>query len=179
MDDAKRAGLVDRGKDESAKKANNWNKFPKEMLRARCKAAAARMVAPEALNGMWTSEELSDGAVHTFESAAPAAAPKARAALATVEVSDAERAHSALEESLLRRIAMTSSDGERKALIRDISAADKDQRLKGAAFERVKAAYLARWPSITKAPDPADAMPPVNAPAPHVNADAGPPPDAA
>jgi hypothetical protein len=60
IEDAKRAGLVDRGADP---KKNNWNKYPKQMLMARAKSNLARMVYPGALFGMYTPDEMHDGAI--------------------------------------------------------------------------------------------------------------------
>ena len=58
IEDAQRAGLLDRGKDPSK---NNWNKHPRDMLRARAKSGLARMAYPGALFGMYSREELADG----------------------------------------------------------------------------------------------------------------------
>ena len=54
MKDAKDAGLI--GKD-------NWNKWRKTMLFWRCIAQGVRRVAPEAVMGLYTADELSDGDV--------------------------------------------------------------------------------------------------------------------
>jgi RecT family len=61
LEDAKTAGLVDRGKDDAAKKANNWNRFLQDMLWARVVARAARRTFPDVIRGMMTVEELRDG----------------------------------------------------------------------------------------------------------------------
>lgn len=60
LKDADRAGLLNRGSDP---KKNNWNKYPKEMLRARAKSGLARMVYPDKLFGLYSREELLDGDV--------------------------------------------------------------------------------------------------------------------
>ncbi len=39
---------------------DNWRKFPREMLKARCMATAIRALCPEALGGMYTQEEVAD-----------------------------------------------------------------------------------------------------------------------
>lgn len=52
MEDAHRAGLVDRGRGKS-----NWQKYPKQMLRARAGATLARAVYPELFTGVYTPEE--------------------------------------------------------------------------------------------------------------------------
>lgn len=54
MDDAKKAGLA--GK-------QNWQRYPRQMLLARCSIELARMVAPDSLGGISVfAEELDDGA---------------------------------------------------------------------------------------------------------------------
>lgn len=47
--DANRAGLT---------KGSNWQKYPQAMLRARCISAVLRVVAPDAIRGIYTPEEL-------------------------------------------------------------------------------------------------------------------------
>jgi hypothetical protein len=66
MEQAERAGLVNRGSDQKAKDMNNWNRYPTEMLRARCIAAMARLVFPDVIHGMHTVEELLDARVITL-----------------------------------------------------------------------------------------------------------------
>lgn len=58
IEQAKSAGLIDRGKDPAK---NNWNRYPSAMLRARCTSALARIVFPDAISGLYTREEVSDG----------------------------------------------------------------------------------------------------------------------
>lgn len=62
IQDADRQGLVDRGKDDDAKLANNYGKIPREMLRARCKSTLARLEYPDLMFGMYSREELESGA---------------------------------------------------------------------------------------------------------------------
>src|SRR6267142_1246706 len=47
--DAQRAGLT---------KGDNWTKYPAAMLRARCTSAILRVVAPDAIRGIYTPEEI-------------------------------------------------------------------------------------------------------------------------
>jgi len=61
IEDARRQGLVERGKDDDAKSANNYVKIPKEMLRARCKSSLARLEYPDLMFGMYSREELEAG----------------------------------------------------------------------------------------------------------------------
>lgn len=61
IEEAQKAGLLDRGKDEEAKKNNNWNKWRKRMLEARAKSTAARLFFPEVTFGLYTPDEVSEG----------------------------------------------------------------------------------------------------------------------
>lgn len=54
-----KANKVAVGKDGKTLK-ENWAKFPREMLKARCMATAIRAICPEALGGMYTQEEVAD-----------------------------------------------------------------------------------------------------------------------
>lgn len=58
IEDAQRAGLT--GKD-------NWKKYPRAMLRARCLAEAVRATFPDCLMGVYDPDELGNGAEHTPE----------------------------------------------------------------------------------------------------------------
>lgn len=78
MDRAKAAGLG--GKD-------NWRKFPRQMLRARCISDGVRGVYPAVLQGFYTPEEVQDFAPSTSASApAPAPAPVKKAKKVEPEV---------------------------------------------------------------------------------------------
>jgi hypothetical protein len=57
IEDAKKAKLLDRGRDPSM---NNWNRYPAAMLRARCIAALARMVYPDVFMGIYDPDELQE-----------------------------------------------------------------------------------------------------------------------
>ncbi len=57
MEEARTAGLVDRGKDP---KMNNWNRYPKRMLAARAKSLAADMEFSDLLLGFLTFEDMED-----------------------------------------------------------------------------------------------------------------------
>ena len=61
IEDAKRAGLTNRGKDPSQ---NNWNKYPKRMLSARAKAFLVRDVYPDLTLGLYTPDEISEQPIH-------------------------------------------------------------------------------------------------------------------
>ena len=61
IEDAKRAGLLNRGKDPSQ---NNWNKYPKRMLSARAKAFLVRDVYPDLTLGLYTPDEIPEQPIH-------------------------------------------------------------------------------------------------------------------
>lgn len=58
IEEAEAMGVIDRGKDEDAKKKNNWNRHRKAMLMARCKSALARAVYPDLTHGLYSTDEL-------------------------------------------------------------------------------------------------------------------------
>ncbi len=58
IEEAEAAGLVDRGKDDEAKKKSNWNAYRRDMLRARCKATLAKLIYPDVTQGFYSKEEL-------------------------------------------------------------------------------------------------------------------------
>lgn len=60
LDEAKASGLLDRGSDP---KKNNWNRFPKRMLRARAASDAADTVFRDVLLGLASREDLEDGVI--------------------------------------------------------------------------------------------------------------------
>lgn len=58
IEEMKANGVAMSGKGNTLK--TNWAKFPREMLKARCMATAIRAICPEALEGMYTQEEVAD-----------------------------------------------------------------------------------------------------------------------
>lgn len=60
IEDAKRQGLLDKGSTDEKKANNNWNRMPKQMLRARAKSELARLEYPDLMFGMYSREELVD-----------------------------------------------------------------------------------------------------------------------
>lgn len=82
----------------------NWRKFPREMLKARCMATYIRALCPEALGGMYTPEEASDftpapqpqpqpaPAAPQKPASAPRSAPRAKDAVIDVQIADAPKA---------------------------------------------------------------------------------------
>ena len=57
IEQAKQADLL---KPSRSGKLTNWEKMPKQMLRARCKSELARLEYPDLLAGLYTPEELRD-----------------------------------------------------------------------------------------------------------------------
>ena len=65
---------------------DNWRKFPREMLKARCMSTYIRAICPEALGGLYTQEEAQDFTpVAPPKPPAPAPAPQPAAKPETVE----------------------------------------------------------------------------------------------
>lgn len=58
IQEARQAGLLDRGKSDEMRRMNNWNRYPSAMLRARAKSSLAREVYPDVLAGFYTPDEL-------------------------------------------------------------------------------------------------------------------------
>lgn len=69
-DDAIRAGLVARGKDEAAKESNNYDKHPKPMLTWRAGGRLIDLIAGDILNGIASYEDVSDDATEGERQAA-------------------------------------------------------------------------------------------------------------
>jgi len=62
---------------------DNWAKFPREMLKARCMSTAIRAICPEALEGMYSQEEVADFSQAPAAPATPAPAAKVEAVSAS------------------------------------------------------------------------------------------------
>lgn len=58
IEEAKTAGLVDKGKDEYARANNNWRRNPADMLRARASSKLARLVYPDLMMGLHDDADL-------------------------------------------------------------------------------------------------------------------------
>ena len=141
LNDAKAAGLVKAG--------GNWASYPTQMLRARCKADAARLEFPDALFGISSIEELRDIGDVMPE------APQTIDVDARV-VDEARVRNEALKASLISRIESVNGDADRTALRKDIDDARKSGNLAKPYIDDVIAAYTARFPKPAgKAPTPA------------------------
>lgn len=111
MEDAKRAGLG----------GNNWAKYPRAMLKARCKAMLARDVYPDVLAGCYDPDELADVVVAT---------PRPREPIQDAEVVDTS-------DQLLADIVDAKSEAALSALLPRLKAVPKE----GEPYTRLKAAY--------------------------------------
>lgn len=60
VEEARAADLVDRGKDDDAKKKNNWNRYRADMLVARCISRASKRKGADVIKGFSSVEELRD-----------------------------------------------------------------------------------------------------------------------
>lgn len=88
IEQAAQAGLLAKGQDKPGSKVElgSWHTYPEAMLRARCIAALARIVFPDALNGIYAREELiGDDVVGPAVHVATAAQPPANVIDAVVE----------------------------------------------------------------------------------------------
>lgn len=61
IEDAQKAGLLDRGATPEAKAKSNWNRWTSAMLRARAASQLADMVFPDVTGGMAAREDLEGG----------------------------------------------------------------------------------------------------------------------
>lgn len=92
IEDARRAGLLAKsgGTDDAGKRLdNNWQKYPKAMLRSRCITAGLKSVGWEPAAGMYDADEAEE--IAASNGAAPTIVAKVSAS-GTVEASDAEPA---------------------------------------------------------------------------------------
>lgn len=121
-EDAKRAGLMTN---------DNWRKYPRAMLKARCKAVLARDAYPDVLAGCYDPDEARE-----FSEPTPAPRPAPRKAPPPPEVIDAELVEEAPPE--LQRIEDASTLAELQALAPEL------KRLPDAIKARARAAYSAR-----------------------------------
>lgn len=140
IEDAVRAKLLNRGDDGG--KDNNWNKYPRQMLHARCKADGARRVFPEKLFGLYTVDELVDNAFIDPTSQSTKPANDADVHNAEKAMDDMER----LQQQLLSAIKAASTDEERGQVRAAIKKAVDSASLDGPYADKVKEAYNAKFP---------------------------------
>ncbi len=121
IEEAEAAGLVDRGKDEQAKKKSNWNAYRRDMLRARCKATLAKLIYPDVTQGFYSKEELEGLAGHdpdelVGEIVEPGGAPAGR----VISVQVAPRDYAKEAEDLKTKI---RTAGTSRAAAQEVRAA--------------------------------------------------------
>jgi hypothetical protein len=140
MEDAKRAQLAN---------GDNWKKYPRAMLKARCKAALARDVYPDVLAGCYTDDEARE-----FDDPAPRSVPvQQRRAPAPVDgevVEDAEivsldgardKATAAMGE-LLDLIEIADSESELRSLAPRLAALPDAVKVEARDAYKVRLEYL-------------------------------------
>lgn len=173
IEDAEAAGLVDRGKDESAKKKANWNAYRKDMLRARCKATLAKTVYPDVTQGLYSKEELEALSEEEWRSHDPnemvgEIVPTSEAAGVVTTVQAVKRDYAAEAEALKAKIRAAGSSRQAAQEVREaIAAWDGVEPWKGQVAavynevreERKKAAAAAAPQPATTAPTTSAANP--------------------
>lgn len=86
IEQAEQAGLTKKGEKKGTADLGSWQTYPEAMLRARCIAALARIVFPDALNGIYAREELvGDDVVGPSVHVAVTTTPPAKVVEAVVE----------------------------------------------------------------------------------------------
>lgn len=144
--DAERAGLAG----QHAKKDSNWSKYPRQMLHARVKAEAARQVFPEAVFGMYSRDELSDGDIM----------PADVIDVSPVQAVPSPAPYEAAVAALKAQIAQASTADEKAACRDAIKRATDAGTIPNAYLQEAKDAYNAKF---TKAKEKAAAEPAVAA----------------
>lgn len=143
IEQADAAGLLGRGATEEAKAKSNWSRWRPQMLRARAKSEAARMKFPEAIIGMYSAEEIRDGADRENElvgEVVPNTPPTVHAA---------ERDFDSECLAFEKRIETAGSGADMKLVRTDLEAWDAPEQYKKATQER----YAAKAAEIRKAKD--------------------------
>lgn len=149
---AEQAGLLNRGGSEGAKRNNNWNKYPKAMLHARCKADGARRVFPEVLFGIQTIEELRDMADNRDSREA------------VTDADDEANAARQLADDLIESVRSARTKEERRQVRARIDEVTRSGELVGQELKRVIGVFNDIVQAAKRAesrPEPAgDAAPP-------------------
>lgn len=145
MAEAKRAKLLDRGKDASN---NNWNKWPKRMLIATCKRQLAKDVYPDVLTGLAVNLNLED--LSYYDDGEPSDEPIADAEIVNPDTGETEDADLAKTTELIEKY---------KSRIASLDILDdlvkvKDQELKkepAVVVDAVRQFWLDRCSVVRKA----------------------------
>jgi hypothetical protein len=146
IDDAKRAGLASK---------SIWQKYPKNMLRARCASNAARWYAPDLLGNAYAEGEISD------EIETPSSAPVSYASSGSPEVRmlndiqdaapDDGEPDSPEMERAMSVLAQCKTDGDIRTWVRSFSAtleSEPQTERKVARWKRVLAAGRQVMPPV-------------------------------
>lgn len=152
LDMAKQAELLSK---------ENWRKYPRHLLHARCKSDGARRVFPERLYGMLSREEIMDGEVINAEFTVQAEQPQQLAAAVD---------YAGIAQALAVKIEKAESKEEARALRDEIKAAKDGGALIAPWLDDVMAAYTSKF--VKKKSAEGTPLAPVAAP--HVVADAAP-----
>ena len=86
LDEAKAAGLLRAG--------GGWDKYPQDMLFARCASRGVRRIAPDAISGLYSTEEMQDAVPFTGGSTVQGSAADEGRGQGCQTVVDAEEVHS-------------------------------------------------------------------------------------
>jgi hypothetical protein len=163
---AEQAGLLNRGADEKARSMNNWNRFPRQMLRARARAEIASIVSPEATLGIPTREEVEDERAMTID----ARTGEILDGLPKQKPSQRDYRRETDEVKLEISAAHDTDDG-REAIIRKVEALKLPEPFR----TEVRDAYAAKFPkrqpaqrggAAKKEQGPLPSQPPTQAPPP-------------
>ena len=139
MEDAKTAGYTSNQK---------YKTNPREMLRAKCQAELARIVAPGALMGL-VSEAEPDAATPVRATATRTdRRGGARAALSAAAQATAQEPEDAVVEDVLSSILAEIQDAPDRPTITEIMARDEVKTLDGADHDQVSAAANTRWQTL-------------------------------
>jgi hypothetical protein len=139
IQDAERALLV--------KEESSWQKYPRQMLRARCRADGARLEFADVLFGLYSVEELRDGVIDTtgiavqHDPAGPAPAVEDVASKIAAE----QLAQTKLRDELLAQLAAAANAEDRKAFTQRMRGLAPGQLSESHAAE-VRAAFDAKYP---------------------------------
>jgi len=132
IEEAEAMGVLDRGKDEAAKKKNNWVANRKRMLEARSKATLAKLVYPDVTQGLYSTEELDAMRDEDPDELVGEVVPNAAAAAAPSPVQAAKRDFAKEAEALKDRIRDAGASRQAVAEIREaITAWDGIEPWKG------------------------------------------------
>lgn len=134
MDDARQAQLG----------GDNWKRYPRAMLKARCKAALARDVYPDVLAGCYDDDEARD-----FAPAASVVPLRAPVDAVDAEIVSETRTEPAGELSPVDMIDRAETEAALVALAPQLA------RLRGAARDEARAAYKARMAQLRAGSTPA------------------------